>query len=295
MKGNITESFRRACISRRQFTALLLASFVPRVLADAPPAAGRRLDFKIGGGFGGASAADIEAVVRSAGESIWQHCPNTRWEVPGFFIYHSDPSPITLDDHRADGRIAIGLTSQGNLWSQFAYQFAHEFGHALAGHSNDWRKLSIRERRPNHWLEESICETASLFALRAMGKSWLSAPPYPNWKSYAVHLTEYAQERLDQTAKSVPAGMNFTAWFRENEASMRETSTLREKNNVVAMHLLPRFEAAPSGWEAVACYNLAKNDPQRTLAAQFAIWRGNAPPAQRPFIGEIAGVFGVKN
>ena len=280
-------------ISRRQFTALLVAALARSGFAQTTNPAGRKLDFEIGSGFGGASAADISALLRSTGESLWQHCPHTRWEVPGFFIYHSDPYPITLDDHRSDGRIAIGLTPKGNLWAQFAYQFAHEFGHALAGHSNDWRKCAIRGPRPNHWLEESLCETASLFALRAMGKSWQTAPPYPNWKSYAIHLTEYAQERLDKTAQSHAADRGFLAWFQENEASMRAKSTLREKNNVVAMKLLPLLEATPSGWEAITFYNLAKSDPEKTLAAQFRDWNVNAPPLHRKFIGELAAIFGL--
>jgi len=280
-------------ISRRQFTGLLLTALVRPGLAQTTNAAGRTLDFEMGGGFGGASAANLTAVLRSAAEALWQHCPHTRWETPGFFIYHNDPYPITLDDHRADGRIALGLTPKGNLWAQFAYQFAHEFGHALAGHSNDWRKCAIRGPRPNHWLEESLCETASLFALRAMGKSWQTAPPYPNWKSYAVHLTEYAQARLDKTALSLPAHQSFREWFRENEASMREKSTLREKNNVVALKLLPLFEATPSGWEAITCYNLAKSDPEKTLSAQFTDWRDHAPSAQQAFVGQLADIFGL--
>ena len=37
-----------------------------------------------------------------------------------------------------------GLAVEGTYWAQFAYQFGHEFCHALAGHCNDW-KLCWRE------------------------------------------------------------------------------------------------------------------------------------------------------
>jgi hypothetical protein len=282
-------------ITRRRFVALLAAACASRGLAKPPATAGRRLDFAIGEGFGGASLENIEAVLRSAADSIWRHCPDTRWETPGFFIFRGKDSPITLDEHRADGRIAIGLNTGDTYWAQYAYQFSHEFCHALAGHSNDWRKLFIRGRRPNHWLEESLCETASLFALRAMGAAWKSDPPYPNWRDFSSALTSYAQDRLDQVAKEMPEGRSFVDWFRENEPSMRENATLRDKNNLVALQLLPLFEARPSGWEAIAFINRMKSDVDRTLAEHFAAWKDEAPIEQRPFITSVAGVFLIGN
>ena len=282
-------------VNRRTFAVMLLAAAPAGLLGQAPESpgtAGRKLDFRIGDDFK-ASEADIIAVLRSAGESIWQYCPNTRWEVPGFFIFHSTESPITAFDHRADGRIAIGLTSQGNLWSQFAYQFSHEFCHALAGHANDWKKTWTKGRKANHWLEESLCETASLFAMRAMGQSWKTKPPYPNWKSYSDALTKYAEDRIVKSAEGFQAGTKFTDWFKANEAAMREKSTLREKNNVIALQLLPLFEAEPSGWEAVTFFNLTKREPENTLAGHLAEWSAAAPPSQRPFIAKLAAVFGV--
>jgi hypothetical protein len=281
-------------LNRRRFTALLLSATPAAAWAQSPKtdAAGSRLDIRIGDDFK-AVEADVRAVLMSAGESIWKHCPHTRWEVPGFFVFHSAESPITVYDHRADGRIAIGLTTLGTYWAQFAFQFSHEFCHALAGHSNDWRKLWIKGRKANHWLEESLCETASLFALRAMAASWKTAPPYPNWKSYANALENYAAERLAKSAAIVPAGMEFRDWLRENEASMREKSTLREKNGVIATHLLPVFEAEPAGWEAVTFSNLTRRDPEKTLAAHFADWSAIAALPQRAFIAKLAAVFGI--
>jgi len=281
-------------LSRRRFTALLLSAapslwWKPaRLAADET----RTLDLRIGEDFH-ASEADIRAVLLSAASAIWKYCPNTRWEEPGFFIYHSTDSPITIYDHRVDGRIAIGLTTQENYWSQFAFQFAHEFCHALAGHSNDYRKLWIKVPNANFWLEESLCETASLFALRAMGNSWKTAPPYPNWKSYAGALTDYAADRIAKATASVPAERSFMDWFRENETSMRENPVLREKNNVVANQFLPIFEAQPSGWEAVTFLNLRKCGPRDSLDVHFAGWKANAPTAQREFIGKLAAVFGI--
>ena len=282
-------------ISRREFIgAAALTTLASCVSVRTSAAAGRKLDFQIVGDFGKASAADIRAVLVSAGGALWQHCPDTRWEMPGFYIYHRTQAPICDFNHRADGRIAIGLTTQGNHWSQLAYQFAHEFCHALAGHSNDWRKTWIKGRKANHWLEESLCETASLFAMRAMGRSWQTTPPYPNWKDYSASLTKYAQDRLDKTARDFPGGSDFGVWFHENEALLRQKSALREKNNVVVAQLLPLFEAQPAGWEAVTFFNLGKREREQTLAAHVADWSACAPATQREFIKKIATVFNVE-
>lgn len=280
-------------LTRRDFATLLLWAAPAALAAETPPpAAGRRLDLVVGDGFG-AREADIRAVLFSAAEAIWQHCPATEWREPGFFIYHSTDTPVTAYQHRADGRVAIGLTSTGNHWSQFAFQFAHEFCHALAGHTNDFTLLWTRGRKANLWFEESLCETASLFALRAMGERWKTAPPYPNWKSYAESLTKYARDRSEAATVTLPAGKPFVAWFRENEASMRANAVIRENNNVVAEQLLPLFEAQPAGWEAVTFLNLGRRDPEETLATRLAEWSTAAPAPQRAFIAKVAAVFEV--
>ena len=109
-----------------------------------------------------------------------------------------------------------------------------DLNQVLADHANDWRRAWHNVGHANKWLEESLCETASLFALRAMGKRWETEPPFGNWKSYAPKLTEYAQKRLDDPKVQLPAGKGFIEWFRENEPQMRKAGTDREKNNVVA-------------------------------------------------------------
>jgi hypothetical protein len=278
--------------TRRQFIAsAAVAPLFQSARAQTPPQAGRKLDFQIADGFGKANKADIRAVLHAAADSIWQHCPNTHWEAAGFYIYHCEVNPICNYDHRDDGRIAVGLTSQGTLWARFAFQFAHEFCHALAGHANDWHKHWIKDRKANHWLEESLCETASLFALRAMGKTWQTAPPYPNWTAYAPALTHYARERLDQTVTELPSDASFSEWFRKNEAALRQNAVLREKNTVVAKRLLPLFEAAPAGWEAITFYNLGRREPDMSLSDRLSDWTAQAPPEQRAFIRRIAAIF----
>jgi hypothetical protein len=234
-------------------------------------------------------------VLHSAGSEIWKHCPNTLWKVPGFFIFHSNDNPITRFDHTVDGRIAIGLTTQGTYWSQFAFQFSHEFCHALAGHSNDWQDTWIRGRKANHWLEESICEVASLFSMGAMAKTWESSPPYPNWRSYASSLSKYVDDRLKQVESNRGAEFSFPRWFAEHEPKMRKLATQRDWNNVVAAELLPLFESDPSGWESITYFNRGENrDPEKSLARHFQDWSEAVPSAQRFFVAKIGTTLGVR-
>lgn len=280
-------------LSRRRFVAALATLPFPTSFAGELPGAGRKLDFHIADGFGDADADDLRAVLRSTAESIWRHCPGTRWEVPGFFIFHTSDAPITVYAHRRDGRIAIGLTPQGNYWNLFAFEFAHEFCHALATHTNDWRQCWREGRRANNWIEESLCETASLFALRSLGRGWQEQAPYPNWKSYAPALTKYAQARLEETAGRLPKDFRFEQWFAGKEAAMRQNAVLRAENRIVARELLPLFEATPAGWEAITFLNRTRNRaPEKSLSEHFADWKAAAPEPQRAFIARIAGVFG---
>jgi hypothetical protein len=281
-------------IHRRRFLTLACAA-TPALLVwgrETPDESEnpRALHLKIAGQFGNASEADILAVLHSATHELWKHCPNTRFNVRGFHIFHNPETPITLFDHTADDRIAIGLNSKDTFWSQYAYQYSHEFLHALAGHSNDWRKTDIRGKKTNHWLEESLCEAASLFALRAMAKSWRENPPYPNWRDYSQSLHEYAEERIGTTRIAYPDD-DFTAWFRSEQPSLRDHSTQREKNNRIALLLLPLFENHPAGWESLTFANLGTPQPEATLTQHFSRWIANTPATLQPFVRQIQNLF----
>jgi hypothetical protein len=149
-------------------------------------------------------------------------------------------------------------------------------------------------RHANSWLEESLCETASLFTLRAMSRSWSIAPPYPAWKNYARWLNHYAEQRLAQPGHLLPAGTPFLAWFKQNEPALRANPAVRDRNTVIAIQLLPLFEAYPRGWETLVFLNRGSRRGDASLAQRLAEWRSQCPQDLRPFLGRLAGAFGVK-
>ncbi len=286
--------------NRRTFIATLMmwasaavARGATQDSAPVKPSVERKLSMRIKmEGFGDVDEANIKAVLRSTAGEIWRHCPNTRLE-PGFEIYHNSKHPIAHFERSGDGNIVIGLAVEGRLWARFAHQFAHEFAHALMDHSNDWRRLWRKAEHGNQWLEECLCETASLFCLRAMAQTWTTKPPYPNWKSYAPSLADYVAKHLASPQRRLPDGQTFAAWFAAEEPGLRKNGSQRDKNTVIAQQLLPLFEATPSGWEALSALKLGKRDIKKPLAEHLEEWRANAPAPQRAFIIRCAAIFGV--
>ena len=65
-----------------------------------------------------------------------------------------------------------------NLRDQLTYQLAHELCHVLTNYE------ASKSFKRNKWLEESLCESASIFALRRLQEEWLSSS-YGALRKYA--------------------------------------------------------------------------------------------------------------
>src|SRR6516162_1199643 len=274
-------------------TALLFAFCFPANgetrVANSP----RRLDIRVQANeFGNVSFQDISAVLQSAAGEIWRHCPQT--QLPGIDIYHRTDHPQTDLRRTPSGRIAIGLTAADTHWAQFAFQFGHEFCHTLANYANDPGRLVRYPPQANFWLEESLCETASLFTLRAMSRSWQTVPPFASWRNYAPWLNAYAEQRLALREHQLPAGEQFPIWFQEHQAALRRNPTMRDWNTIIAIHLLPLFEAEPRGWQTVTFLNRGPRDANETLATRLVSWRSHCPADLSPFVTKLAAIFAVK-
>jgi hypothetical protein len=241
--------------------------------------------------WGFASPVDITAVVQSAGEQIWQHCDGA--QLDPIRVYHRKDYPVTDILRDWKGHISIGLASQDTRWAQFAFQFGHEFCHALTQHSAIGKRGWHNLRHANMWFEESICETGSLFALRRMAEAWRSTPPFPQWRGYAPAFSMYAAARLGLPQHRLPFGVPFATWFHQNEPALRASPTLREKNTIIASQMLPLFEETPSGWEALCYLNLGSRDAKKPLARHLTEWGQHVPPELHPFVSRIATVFAL--
>ena len=128
---------------------------------------------------------NVHAVLQSTAEQLWQYFPGRRLDP---ILVEPKGGPIAIYQRGPHGEYQVRLGTGDLFWAQHAYQFAHEFCHILCNYNDTAHR--------NKWFEESLCETASLFALRKMSKAWAVHPPYPNWKDYAKAFSAYASERI---------------------------------------------------------------------------------------------------
>ena len=174
-----------------------------------------------------------------------------------------------------DDAIHVNLTAKNQRWSQFAYQFGHEFCHVLSEHNR------LRDN-PNNWFHESICELSSLFVLRRMAERWPTNPPYRNWANYSASLAEYAESAAAEHRAAGPIG-SFGTWLTKNESQMRENPYLRERNGVVALRLLKLFEEIPGGWNAVRYLPVSTG----SIGEYIKAWSAEVQDGDRQFVERV--------
>jgi hypothetical protein len=251
-----------------------------------------RLDIRVqANAFGNANPADLAVVLRSAASELFRYCPHT--QLAGIDVYYRSDHPEIDSKRTPGGRIAMALSARDTHWAQYSFQFSHEFCHALANYANNSQRTIPDTPNANLWLEESLCETASLFSLQAMSRTWEIRPPYPALRGYAPWLADYVQQRLSVPENRLPAGTSFSAWFRRHQPALRKEAGHRDWNAIIASQLLPIFEAEPSGWEAVTFLNHGRSNGGQSLSDHFTQWRANCPDRLRPFVSKLAAVFGV--
>lgn len=232
-------------------------------------------------GWGDAPMDNAEAVFRSVGQQLLPHFPNLAMDP---INVSPRGGPITLFRRGKDNAHIVRLDTTDTRWAQYAFQFAHELGHILCGYDpNNTGQL---------WFEESLCEVASLYALRGMSRSWATHPPYRNWKDYAPHLAKYAQERID--GHPLSDGQTLAQWYRANRKELEKDPTDRKRNTTVAVALLPLFEKTPQHWGAVASLNKGKPRQKQSFEERLQNWHDQAPEEHRAFIREVATLFQIE-
>lgn len=232
-------------------------------------------------GWGDASSDDVAKVLESAAGAIWPHMSDLKLDP--IDVRYGDDGPIVYFKRGPANEHQVRLNVRDTYWAQYAFQFAHEFCHILCGY-----RPGIGQ---NKWFEESLCELASLFAIRSMARSWETTPPYPNWKSFAPKLAAYAEDRMK--ASSLPNGKTLAAWYADNAEALKLKATDRERNLVVATALLPLFEANPKAWDAVKTLN--EGDAQKRLPFKLylANWRAQSKATHHELIDRITTELGV--
>ena len=230
----------------------------------------------------GGELDDVAAVCRSAAAEMARWIPE-RDPDPITVKYRPNAVPIVLKGKGDDGERRVLVSARDRAWSQLAFQFAHEYCH-----------IQCDCRAGNHanlWFEESLCETASLFALKRMATTWKTNPPYRNWKSYAPALADYAESRIKATESR--EGLTLAQWFARHEAAMRANATDRGKNQVVAVAVLPLLEKGPEHWAAVRYLNRGDAKRELTFPELLREWHERVPAEHKAFVADVAGLFEI--
>ncbi|MBK9784749.1 MAG: hypothetical protein IPP59_11525 [Betaproteobacteria bacterium] len=154
------------------------------------------------------------------------------------------------------------------------YGFAHELCHIL---SNYEEHVGEDTTKYNQWFEETLCETASLFALKSLADTWENSPPDPTWATQAKSLRRFFEHLIAEGHRQLPAHAPLSSWLQDNKDVLRQNPYLRDKNEVVANLLLPLFQNDPQNWDALTYLNLDPADARSSLEDYLRHWYQNAP------------------
>lgn len=259
------------------FLATLLIGLEP---ASASTSRELGIDIRVADGWGQVAVAEIETALYAVADELVTVLP-AKLTVP-ILVSRTRGSPVALYDRGPNGEYLVRLHASGPSWALYVYEFAHELCHVLSNHDQH-----ARAKRHNQWFEETLCETASLYALARVAGAWELAPAAPVWKARAPRLRRFYDHLLAEASRNLPAGTSFAAWLAENEPSLRGNPYLRAKNDLVAKRLLPLFEQDPTRWRSLAYLNLDPAYPVAPLPDYLSNWSEKAPAEYRGFIGEL--------
>ncbi len=267
----------------------LLYGILSLALAGAnnpPPPKVPKLDIRLVHQGYKTNPENFVVVCNSAAMAIARYYPKRTFK-PILIPKADNGFPVKLDRQGPKGESQVMLSiSDGYVWNQIAYQFAHEFTHILINEGQPGAG-------PNHWINEAFCEVASYQALKQMAKEWESHPPYSNWKGYAKHHSSYADKYLGKE-KARPEDMDFKVWFRENEAALR----LGKRHPKYGLYKYPAYQfyqiikEDPSQLGALAYLNYGLTHSGISTKEYLARWKYVLPPVHKPFADKVAGVFG---
>ena len=241
-----------------------------------------QLSYRIDAKSFGASEADIRKVFEYTSRPLWKNFPD--YKIEPIFVTKGNSGPIVLYQRNARQEIVVKLDTHNTYWSQYAYQWAHELCHVLCGFREDGKE--------NKWFEETLCELASQYCMRAMVSDWEKNPPYPNWKNYSKSLQSYVDKVINSYEKVDMLGL--ANYYAKHEAELRKSATLRKLNGTMAAALLPVFETNPQHWEAIRYLNVTPAKKGLTFKQYLAKWKKDAPKKHHAFIDGIVRVYGVK-
>lgn len=283
---------RLPLLLNRLFPTLALLFVLPlgKVTAHEPQRADHaRTELRIADqGWGNTETAELSAVLESVALAFGRHFPNRTLEP--VVVTPGEGGPVVLYERTPDGAYVVRLSARDGRWFQFVYQFAHELCHIYSNFDN---KLDDEGNVAdfNQWFEESVCEAASLYTLRALARSWANAPPGSLFERHAADLRAYAEYFMQERHRQLPATKTLALWYRVNQHHLAGNPYHRQRNELVAGVLLPQFEANPGSWEAIAYLNPDAERANLVFERYLEAWREACPEELKGVVEQIIATF----
>lgn len=171
----------------------------------------------------------------------------------------------------------IYLSTSDRLWSQYSYQFVHELCHHIV--DSDFYTTNDKFG----WFEEALCELASIFCIDKMSKTWLTNPPYQDWKDYSTSLTDYVQDIIAENIIYKP----FKTWLTENIDELLKDRYRRTECRIVALQLFPLFKNRPEFWATIHYLKFIKVTDEMTFDNFIDAWAELVPNKMKELLTEI--------
>jgi len=222
--------------------------------------------------WGNASLQDIERLLNSVITDFYSNLDNNKINILPVFVINSTTRMQPINNPqliKRDNNTLIYLATGDMYWSQYSYQFSHELCHYII--DIDFPPKIDRFG----WLEESICELASLFTLYKMSITWQTNPPYSNWRSYSGLLKKYVDDII--TSPEYRIAIPFSVWLNNNLSTLFVDRYMRKENCIIAIHLLPLFTKNPELWKIIHYMNRVVVNNNMTLAQYLLEWKRHIP------------------
>ena len=128
----------------------------------------------------------------------------------------------------------IGLTRDGRIYNQLAYQFAHEMVHVYS------------DPRNNNWLVESFCEAVSLIMLEKIGHKWTTNPGVVGLNWYAPNFEKYKAQTISNYLTELNTTEESIKGFKLAEKIKELTTPInRQINFVLAYRIFNYYKKTP--------------------------------------------------
>lgn len=253
------------------------------------PSNSRKLGLTIrveGDGWGSVRKETIESVLYSVADELLTRLPKKL--VAPIVVTHTNQNPVAVYQRGEKGEYRVRLHASDANWHLYTYEFAHEFCHIL---SNYEENVGPGISRYNQWFEETLCEAASLYALKNLAATWENSPPAPDLSGKGKKLNRFFDLLIAEGHRQLPKHAPLTIWLANNEEKLRQDPYQRERNELVATLLLPLFQRNPENWSALSYLNLDPDDTGNSLHDYLRNWYLNAPDQHKVFIADVLGLF----